>query len=119
MSATTQAPAAYADAPITEGLPVYTLDNKRLGSVADVGDAYFRVHVRLLVLGLLARTNQVVYVDDRSVGMLFRALMKPNSTGCRNRPKRTRSAASSGRQCRATAPATPPGGAAHSCRPLR
>ena len=62
MSATTQAPAAYADAPIIEGLSVYTLDNKRLGSVAEVGDAYFRVHVRWRRDFWLAR-NQVAYVD--------------------------------------------------------
>ena len=95
MSATTQAPAAYADAPITEGLPVYTLDNKRLGSVADVGDAYFRVHVRWRRDFWLAR-NQVVYVDDRSVGMLFRAdeaelyrLAKPSEEDAFRRFERT------------------------------
>lgn len=95
MSATTQAPAAYADAPITEGLPVYTLDNKRLGSVAEVGDAYFRVHVRWRRDFWLAR-NQVAYVDDRSVGMLFRAdeaelyrLPKPSEEDAFRRFERT------------------------------
>ena len=116
MSATTQAPAAYADAPIIQGLSVYTLDNKRLGSVAEVGDAYFRVHVRWRRDFWLAR-NQVAYVVAPSG--CSSAPTKPNSTGWRNRPKRTRSAASSGRQCRATAPATPPGGAVPSSRHLR
>ena len=71
MSAQNVAPAPYADAPIREGLPVYTLDNKRLGVVKEIDDGYFKVDVRFRKDYWLA-TDQVAYVDEHCVGMLFR-----------------------------------------------
>jgi hypothetical protein len=72
MSAQNVAPAPYADAPIREGLPVYTLDNKRLGHVKAVEGEFFKVDVRFRKDYWLP-ANQVAYVDEHCVGMLFRA----------------------------------------------
>jgi hypothetical protein len=71
MSAQNVAPAPYADAPIQTGLPVYTLDNKRLGTVKEVEDGAFKVDARFRKDYWLA-TGQVAYVDEHCVGMLFR-----------------------------------------------
>jgi hypothetical protein len=71
MSAQKVAPAPYADAPIRIGLPVYTLDNKRLGHVKEVDGDFFKVDARFRKDFWLP-SNQVAYVDERCVGMLFR-----------------------------------------------
>ena len=72
MSATMQAPAPYKDAPITEGHPIYTLDNKRLGHVKEIGETHFKVDARFRKDFWLSRA-QVAYVDEHCVGMLFRS----------------------------------------------
>lgn len=72
MSATMQAPAPYADQPIRVGLPVFTLDNRQLGRVKELEEGYFKVDVRFRRDFWLA-TDQVAYVDERCVGMLFRS----------------------------------------------
>jgi hypothetical protein len=72
MSATLQAPAPYADQPITPGLDVFTLDNRRLGKVKETAESYFKVDARFRRDFWLAR-NQVAYTDFRCVGMLFRS----------------------------------------------
>lgn len=74
MSATPQAPAPYTDQPIRTGLPVYTFDNRRLGHVKEIaeGARFFKVDARFRRDYWLSR-SQVAYVDNRCVGMLFRA----------------------------------------------
>lgn len=91
MSAPKIAPAPYADAPIKPGLPILTLDNKRLGHVKELAGDYFKVDVRFrrdFWLGM----EQVAYVDENCVGMLFRAdeaelyrLAQPTDDGLQRR----------------------------------
>lgn len=59
------------DPEVTTGLPVYTMDNKRLGRVKETTDTHFKVDARFRRDYWLAKTR-VVYVDDRCVGMHFR-----------------------------------------------
>ncbi len=66
------APAPYTDAPIREGLEVFTLDNKRLGTVKESTDTHFKVDVRFRRDYWVSKA-QVAYVDEHCVGMLFRA----------------------------------------------
>ena len=72
MSATMQAPAPYTDAPVTPGLPVFTLDNKKLGTVKEVTERHFKVDARFRKDYFIA-LDQVAYVDGHCVGMLFRS----------------------------------------------
>ena len=66
------APAPYTDAPIREGLEVFTLDNKRLGQVKEMTETHFKVDVRFRRDYWVSRA-QVAYVDEHCVGLLFRA----------------------------------------------
>ncbi len=72
MSTLKIAPAPYTDAPIKAGLPVLTLDNKRLGQVKELAGNYFKVDVRFRPDFWLS-VEQIAYVDESCVGMLFRA----------------------------------------------
>jgi hypothetical protein len=72
MSTPNIAPAPYTDSPIRTGLPVLTLDNKRLGRVKEIAANHFKVDVRFRRDFWLA-VDQVAYVDEDCVGMLFRA----------------------------------------------
>lgn len=72
MSAPKMAPAPYSDAPMKPGLPILTLDNKRLGHVKELAGDYFKVDVRFRRDFWLS-VEQVAYVDENCVGMLFRA----------------------------------------------
>ena len=57
---------------IHEGQPVCTLDNKKLGVVSETSETHFKVHVRFRHDFWLAR-DQVAFIDDEIVGMLFRS----------------------------------------------
>ncbi|MBE0607970.1 MAG: hypothetical protein IH609_01180 [Dehalococcoidia bacterium] len=94
MSTLKIAPAPYTDAPIKPGLPVITLDNKRLGHVKELAGNYFKVDVRFRRDIWLAM-EQVAYVDEGCVGMLFRAdeaelyrLARPTDDGLQRRFER-------------------------------
>lgn len=57
---------------IHPGQPVYTFDNKRLGTVSETNDTHFKVHVRFRRDFWLAR-DQVAFIDEEIVGMFFRS----------------------------------------------
>ena len=66
------APAPYTDAPVHDGLEVFTLDNKRLGTVKEMAENHFKVDVRFRRDYWLSNA-QIAYVDEHCVGLLFRS----------------------------------------------
>lgn len=72
MSTNTPTLADNTGAPLRMGEPVFTLDNKRLGTVKDVTETHFKVDAKFRKDYWLAR-DRIAYVDAECVGMSWRS----------------------------------------------
>jgi hypothetical protein len=72
MSTNTPSLADNTGTPLRLGEPVYTLDNKRLGTVKDVNETHFKVDAKFRKDYWLSR-DRIAYVDEDCVGMSWRS----------------------------------------------
>ena len=71
MSTNTPSLADKTGTPLRIGTTVFTLDNKKLGTVKEVTETHFKVDVRFWKDYWLAR-DRIAYADDECVGMSWR-----------------------------------------------